>query len=148
MKIIVCSDSHGNNQALDEIKKRFPDVDYYLHAGDSESASYDILPFDSVKGNCDRWIDFDEKRLIETPFGRLLIQHFPDIDINKLKKNNIKVFIHGHTHKRRYEMISDIYFINPGAIAYARDGNDLSYVLLTINNDNIEVKFYSLLDKQ
>mgnify|MGYP003297992236 CR=1 FL=1 len=61
MKILLVSDTHGNNEALDKILKIHPDMDLYLHLGDSESTPELLRPFVTVKGNCD-FYDFDIKR--------------------------------------------------------------------------------------
>ena len=60
MKILLVSDTHGNNVALDALVKKYPNMDLYLHCGDSESDEYSIYPFRSVKGNCDYFGDFNE----------------------------------------------------------------------------------------
>lgn len=147
MKILVCSDSHRNSEALDQLVKKHPEMDLYLHAGDSEDEEYSIRPFLSVKGNCDYFSDFPPLRILPTPQGNILIQHHPNINLSLLKKENIKFFIFGHTHVRHYEITSDIVFLNPGAISFARDSHELSYLILTIEKEKFDVSFHSLLDK-
>lgn len=75
MKIALCSDSHGNNSAIDEIYKRFPHCDLYLHAGDGETSSSSIFPFEMVKGNRDWDMNLPDKLLFTTPYGPLFMQH-------------------------------------------------------------------------
>ena len=53
MKILLISDSHGNNAAIEKLLKMYPTMDLYLHAGDIETDEQAIRPFDCVKGNCD-----------------------------------------------------------------------------------------------
>lgn len=141
MKILVCSDSHGNGLALEALKMLHPDCNLYLLAGDSESSSYDIFPFQSVKGNCDWFDGLQERMLISTPYGNLLMQHYPQLPQKIISDYNIKVFIHGHTHKRREEHIGDLLIINPGSISFTRDNHDGSYVILELDENNIAVHF-------
>lgn len=147
MKILVCSDSHGNDTALDELAIRYPTCDLYLHAGDSESDEWSIKPFLSVAGNNDYKGDFPERRIIDTPFGALLIQHYPKIPLDIVIQYNIKIFIHGHTHRRKNEEENGLKIINPGAISFPRDSHDLSFVILEIDEKEVKVNFHSLLEK-
>lgn len=146
MKILLISDSHGNNEAIDKLIKKYPNFDLYLHAGDLESDYQSIHPFDCVKGNCDYFIDLPERRIISTPIGYLYMQHLPFPDRKIMKDYDVKIFIHGHTHRRRFELIDGVYYINPGSISYARDGYDLSYAIVEIDEKSVKVEFKSLLD--
>ena len=146
MKILLVSDSHGNSEALDKLLKKYPKMDLYLHAGDLEDDEQSIHPFDVVRGNCDRYSRLPERRIIHTPYGSLLMQHLPYLPTDIAKQYKIKIFVYGHTHRRRFEKNGDVYYINPGAISFPRDSFDLSYAILTITNDKVEVEFKSLLD--
>ena len=146
MQILLVSDNHGNFDALDKLLKKYPNMNLYLHAGDLEGDENSIRPFDCVKGNCDHFSNLPEKRIIQTPYGPLLMTHSPDVALKTIKENNIKIFIHGHTHRRRFECIDGIYYINPGAISFSRDGFDLSYAIVNITSEIVKVEFKSLLD--
>ncbi|HPY79489.1 MAG: YfcE family phosphodiesterase [Erysipelotrichaceae bacterium] len=148
MKIALCSDSHGNTTAVDEIYKRYPDCDFYLHAGDGETSSSDVFPFEMVKGNRDWDDNLPEKLLFHTPYGSLLMQHSPRISLNFLREQGIKIFVHGHTHTREHFERDGVIWLNPGAISFARDGNDLSFAIIDISQDGLKVNFFSLLDKK
>ena len=140
MKILVASDSHGDNQTLKDIVNRHPNMDYYLHLGDSESDEYSIFPFVSVRGNCD-FYPFEEQILINTPYGKLYACHKPYGKSKFLQKNNIKIFLHGHTHIRRNEKIDDLYIFNPGSISFSRDFFDKSYMIIDISCDKISARY-------
>ena len=58
MKILLVSDSHGDYESLDRLAKMYPNMDLYLHAGDSEQDEWSIKPFVSVRGNCDHYYVF------------------------------------------------------------------------------------------
>ena len=144
MKILLVSDSHNDYQALDELAKKYPNMDLYLHAGDSEQDEFSIKPFISVRGNCDHYYDFPNFLVIPSPKGNIYVQHTPCVSKSVISEHNAKIVINGHTHTRRIETKQGIVFINPGAISYARDKYDGSYAILTIEDNKLEVKFYTL----
>ena len=53
MKILLVSDSHGDDESLRKIANKHNNCDYYIHLGDSQSSPDLIRPFVSVRGNCD-----------------------------------------------------------------------------------------------
>lgn len=144
MKILLVSDSHNDYQALDQLAAKYPNMDLYLHAGDSEQDEWSIKPFISVRGNCDHYYDFPNYMVISSPTGNIYVQHTPYISKSVINEHNAKIVIHGHTHVRRNEMKNGILYINPGAISYARDKFDGSYAILNIEQNDIEVNFYTL----
>jgi len=145
MKILLASDSHGNNEALKQIVKIHPNMDIYLHLGDSESDEYGISPFISVRGNMDYFCNYQDYIIIPTPLGKLFATHKPPfIGQIKLLSDDISIVCHGHTHKRRFEKVENIIYINPGSISFPRDGNDLSYCIIEITKTEINNEFYSL----
>ena len=72
------------------------------------------------------------------------MQHLPYLPNDIVKEYKIKIFVYGHTHRRKFEKINDIYHINPGAISFPRDGFDLSYAILNITSDDVKVDFFTL----
>ena len=99
-----------------------------------------------VRGNCDHFSRLPERRIIHTPYGALLMTHLPYLPVDIAKQYNIKIFIYGHTHRRKFELVNGVYYINPGAISFPRDGFDLSYAIVTITPEKVEVEFKTLLD--
>ena len=135
MKILLVSDSHGDYASLDRLAASYPDMDLYLHAGDSEQDEWSIKPFISVT----------EYLIIPSPYGNIFVQHTPYVSKELLNKHNAKIVIHGHTHIRRNEMKHDILYVNPGALNYARDKFDGSYAILDIESNSVDIKFYTLI---
>ncbi len=144
MKILLVSDSHSDYESLDRLYKMYPNMDLYLHAGDSEQDEWSLKPFISVRGNCDHYYDFPNYLVIPSPIGNIYVQHTPYVSKSVISEHNVKIVIHGHTHTRRQEEINGILYLNPGAISYARDKYAGSYAILNIENNRIEVKFYTL----
>ncbi|MBE6133528.1 MAG: YfcE family phosphodiesterase [Erysipelotrichaceae bacterium] len=144
MRILLVSDSHGNNEALDELIAKWPNIDLYLHAGDSESHPRGIYPFRSVRGNCDYSFDMQEELLIPTPFGNILMRHKKEVSTKKLDDFAVKVFIYGHTHVPECVKRKGVAFINPGSISYPRSEFGSTYMVLDLGKNVIDVKLYSL----
>ena len=138
MKILVVADSHGNDEILQDLYSQYPTMDYYLHAGDSQSSSMVIYPFDSVLGNCD-YYDFDRCRRIPTPKGYLFMKHFPGI--SDKEKEGVSIFIHGHTHRNSLSVDKDgLITLCPGSITLPRDGTIGTYAIISIDSEHIEIQ--------
>ena len=144
MKFLVASDSHGNDEILQDLYSQYPNMDYYLHAGDSQSSSMVIYPFDSVYGNCD-FYDFDRCRRIKTPLGDVFMKHFPTL--NSIEAKGVKFFIHGHTHRYSLKEEDGIIIICPGSISIPRDGTIGTYVIMDIDEKGAEINVYELNSK-
>ncbi len=146
MKIIVVSDNHSNFDVLHKIVKDNPDGDYYWHLGDSEACEADELkPFVSVRGNND-FLDLPMYRVIEVASHRFLLTHghrYLRYDLSDLyylgKEQNCDVVLYGHTHMFSDYEYEDIRLINPGSCSHNRDGNKPSYIILNVNEKDIEV---------
>ena len=144
MKILLVSDSHGNNEAINLLLKQYPNMDLYIHCGDSESDEFSLYPYRSVMGNCDLAWDFPEYLVIPTPYGNMLVQHKPNPKADLLRSNQIKIFAYGHTHVRKYNIEQGIVYINPGSISFARDKYDASYAILDIDEKEVKVEFHTI----
>ena len=144
MKILIVSDSHSNTDAIMKIIEKHPNMDLYLHAGDSEDTSFGIYPYIGVRGNCDYDDYLANKYKCDTPYGALLMQHKPNITLNELRKEKIKIFVYGHLHKRDFHQEGDIYIVSPGAIAFERDAHEEGYVILDISKEDVKATFFDL----
>ena len=143
MRILLISDSHGNNEAVDELIAKWPNVDLYLHAGDSECHPRSIYPFRVVRGNCDYSFDMQDELLIPTGFGNILMRHKKEVTTKKLENNDVKVFIYGHTHVPECVKRKGVAFINPGSLAYPRSEFGATYMVLDMSKNLIDVKLYA-----
>lgn len=140
MKILLVSDSHGHNEILKNLVRQYPNMNFYFHAGDSQSSPYEIAPFISVKGNCDYDEDFMDHIKINTPYGNLYMTHKPLTNPNIIKENDIKILINGHTHVPQIKKVEDLYILNPGSVVYPRLDNSPSYMIIDIEKDKIDAK--------
>lgn len=144
MKILLVSDSHGNDQVLKDLFRQYPKMDLYLHAGDSSLDASDIWPFLSVRGNCD-YFPFDEKYRVYTPIGYLLMKHKPSFTPTEVKDN--KILIHGHTHIAYLREESGHIIICPGSTNLPRDNSDGSYTILDLKEEKSTIIIYDIKSK-
>ena len=142
MKVLVISDVHSHIEDLRKVISLHHDMDLYLCLGDSEMK--DISPFTSVKGNCDYFLDYPEFKDIDIPIGRMHLEHgIYGVSDERVRWCNCKIFLSGHTHRRDFHMVDDIYVFNPGSLSKPRDGHK-SYLILDISKDKLDYKFYDL----
>lgn len=150
--LLIVSDSHHNHRILADLVKKYPDMDYYLHLGDSELYQDEIAPFIAVKGNNDFDANLPSLRVLTVESLRLLMVHGhyyrlygnKDALIAKAKEKNCSVVLYGHTHVPSDETTRGVRMINPGSLSYNRDGSSPSYVIARIEDEKIEVDFYHI----
>jgi len=146
-QIVVVSDSHGNNIALEEIANKHKDAVCYLHAGDSEDYEANIYPFITIRGNNDYYVE-NEYRILKIDNFSIYLTHGHKMYLSKenlarkAKENKCDIIIYGHTHRPFYEFYDGIYIVNPGALSYPRSTMGETYAIITIDdNHKISVDF-------
>mgnify|MGYP003307969790 CR=1 FL=1 len=144
MKILIVSDSHGNNEVLDELVRTHTDVSLFLHCGDSCCPAHSIFPFKSVRGNCDYLYDMEETFILPSPFGNILLKHKPNATDKFLKDNNIRIYVYGHSHIKECSKKNNICYINPGSVSEPRDGDMPSYIILENDEKEMFCSFYEV----
>ena len=144
MKILVVSDSHGDEKILKELVNTYSNMDYYLHAGDSGLDRDSLYPFESVKGNTD-YYPFDELIRIYTPIGYLLMKHKPSFTNEQIKDN--KFLVNGHTHQYKFCIEGDKVFLNPGSTTLPRDNTNGTFMTMDINEGSSSIIIYDIETK-
>lgn len=142
MKILICSDSHGDYFSLNDIVLKNYDCDYFFHLGDSGLPSYLLNNFCGVKGNCD-FNDLPKTRDIEIEGLKFHLEHGDSIKFmynptKYVESLDCDIFVFGHTHKKLFDKLeSGKYLINPGTLTRPRDGDKGSYLIIKIENKKI-----------
>lgn len=152
MKIIVVSDSHGRNDRLAMIAKQYPDADAFLHCGDIEGDEYDAEPYLVVEGNNDYFGEFPSERILPFQGHRILLIHSHRFSyrrrdeqmIEYAKERGCDIVCYGHTHVADYRKVDGVVLLNPGSLKYSRDGRDLSYAVLTIDEKGVNAEIIFL----
>jgi len=144
VKILVCSDSHGDTESLDKIVKLHPKEDMYLHLGDSQLPNYLTGMFITVKGNCD-FFPYPERIDIPTKWGKIHMEH-GDYYLARTKKyieeQECFIYLFGHTHVRQSGYDGKTYVFNPGSLTEPRDRNEGSYLLIAIDDETGKLKYH------
>lgn len=141
MKILVCSDSHGNSEILNDLRNKRYDVTYFLHLGDSCLPKYLLDSYCAVKGNCD-FIDLPRVKIIEIEGLKIHLEHGDGFRFNSnpekyVSELNCDIFLYGHTHKKYCGRVGNTYVFNPGSLTRPRDGDKGSYLILEVENKKL-----------
>lgn len=141
MKIVLLSDTHGDEHLAEAVYLREQGADCYLHLGDSELPPSEIAPFVGVKGNRDHFGGYPLERKIKTPLGFLKATHRPPEPSLLSKEKDIAIYAFGHTHVRMFKKVGNLWLINPGSALLPRDGLAPSYCVLVIEDGKVEAVF-------
>lgn len=149
MRILIVSDTHGNERNLERaILQTYP-VDYIFHLGDMEgSESYieDICPCPvyMVSGNNDFFSPAPAEQVIDLEGYRIFMTHGHRYgvayNLEKVKlaaeARKCDLVFCGHTHRPLVDDEESIIVVNPGSLTYPRQENRKpSYILMNIHSD-------------
>lgn len=152
MKLLIMSDTHGDEEIIERVKGYHPDAHKVIHCGDSE------LPYthpalqgvERVKGNCDHDQNYLEEMLFQVNGDRVYVTHGHLYDVKnspmkliyRAKEVGAQIVCFGHSHVLGAEYIDDILFINPGSLLKPRRIKEKSFVLLTITSTHFTLQCY------
>lgn len=144
MKIIVTSDIHRKKQIIDHILTNY-EADYYYDCGDSQLNNYELKDFYSVRGNCD-YESYPDYRIVTiNENNKIFLTHGHLYSMNELIKicelKNCNILIHGHTHKKRNEMINNIHVLNPGSISRPRAIGSNTFLIIDYDEQKDKISF-------
>ena len=146
VKIVVASDNHYAKESIRYIIEH-EKADYYFHCGDSDMKEEDLKGWYAVSGNHDEYTSsFPEEIIVEVEKHRFLIvhghrqlafiRHYQGvIDYAKEKKCDVVCF--GHLHQYIDETADGIRVLNPGSLRYPRDSANRTYMVLTVDENEI-----------
>lgn len=122
-------------------------VDLILHAGDAEHARCLeelelVAPLVAVAGNCD--IHMTGARLpkradIEISGLRFAMTHYEPTSVRAVEA--VDVWVHGHTHERKDDMLGGMRVVCPGSAVAPRDGLPPCIAIATISGGGLTVEF-------
>ncbi len=155
MRILVISDSHGNIANLKHVLgfAAASNLDAIIHCGDwdNKEAVYTVvsvgIPVYGVMGNADvnpevyrvlaeKLVKFDPDFLkIVLADRKIGISHFPDKVNKQIDTQKFDILFHGHTHRKRNDLIENTRIVNPGAL----HRTDIpSFAVYDTNKNNVE----------
>ena len=152
MKVLVLSDSHGNETRMVNL---FREGGYLavIFLGDVVrdiehlSMISGHVPVYRVKGNCDMFEFAPDEQIIEIEGKRIFITHGHNYHvksgygalINAALAHDVDVALCGHTHVQHYELVDKLIVANPGAISAGY------YGVLTVDK-NIDFELRNIYD--
>lgn len=161
-KLLLLSDSHMKTiKVLQAINRTEPDM--LIHLGDIEDDPDDIQDYLNkvvnkkkgksldehvrsiyVKGNCDRFYKskMTKAMVFDLNGHNVLVTHghgfYVDDGLTDLlevaKEHNCDIVMYGHTHKYQDEVIDGIRFLNPGSIAFPRNNEMPTYMVIEFDD--------------
>ena len=149
MKILIVSDTHGQEKNLEEVLKKEEPIDALIHLGDLEGGEDFIsthvkCPVYLVSGNNDFFCSLPREREITLGKYKVLITHghyyYISMGTEMLKEEararNFDIAMFGHTHRPYLEQERDVTVLNPGSMSYPRqEGRKPSYMVMEIDGN-------------
>lgn len=152
-KILVVSDSHGNNDNLKKAISNFgpkgKDLEMLIHLGDMQCPLDNIkalvdCPVKAVRGNCDFSSEVPGTDLVMIGGEKAMITHGhryhckynTELMEEIARENGATIVMFGHTHEPMVEGHGGIMVVNPGSISEPRQaGHRPTYLVITLEDD-------------
>lgn len=151
MKILIVSDTHGNQERMKEIIQKEKPFEVLVHAGDMEDSIGGVLGYTDysiriVSGNCDYGYGYPKEDFFRLGDKKVLLTHgylCRGIHFNPLngiepladyaRYRGADILIYGHTHIPDIREMDGLMIINPGSLSLPRQENHKkSYAVFTI----------------
>ena len=151
MRLIVISDSHGKQGAIDRVLSKESEAAHIFFLGDKVNdiedfpALYPEKQFHIVSGNCDYFSDYKVFDTVSIGGLKILFCHGHTFYVKKggnefladfARKNGCQIALYGHTHIPDTEYADGLYIVNPGSIGRSREGAE-SYAAIDILENGI-----------
>ena len=156
MKIVVFSDAHGNQAAIEHILYLNEDADYIISLGDAEVTEKFLVDHDIVmiKGNSSRDPGFvyesdllvEGKKLFLTHGHKYKVGKGIDRLVKRVAHGEYDLALYGHTHVAAIDQIMKIDFINPGSCASPRNSLPPTYLIINIQEGVMTYTFKEAID--
>lgn len=147
-KILVVSDTHGDNRLINQILKKEPAVDALIHCGDVCGVLEGVLDADipvyAVAGNCDYSGSYPESLTVKVGYYNIFINHGhryhvdyrDDLIFYAGKEKYADVVCFGHSHVPQNMTEEGMLLLNPGSVARPRQiPRKGTYAILSITED-------------
>lgn len=148
MKILIVSDTHGQETNLKKALKKAGQIDQLIHLGDAEGAEGRIrsmagVPTAIVAGNNDFYCDLPREIIATIGKYRAMLTHghyYVGMGYERLREEalsqKVDIFMFGHTHRPCLLQEDGLTFLNPGSLTYPRqEGRKPSYILMELDRE-------------
>ena len=165
MKILLMSDTHGEQKRCEQVIRACPGLDLYIHLGDIGFSPLHLRGFNIVRANHDpSSYLLPEQKIIAAAGMRILLihGHQAELKIWPYLKDSADPFVdmlarsaealaalalqqgcqavfHGHTHVFGDVTINGIRLVNPGSLCRGRKGEAGSYALIDVTAGRLRV---------
>lgn len=153
LKLLVMSDTHGDNAIIRQVVAANPEVDAIFHCGDSELPANDqaLKGIHVVQGNCDLEGTFPEEKTVDVEGTRIYITHGHLFRVKstlmplkyRAEEVGADLVLFGHSHLLGTEKDGDVLFLNPGSLKLPRGRHEKSYSIIRKETGKWRVSFYS-----
>lgn len=147
MRILVISDSHGNNKDVKQVIEQVGKIDMLIHLGDIERGAeyiWELVDCEThmVKGNNDfggalpatDTFFIGDKRVFITHGHRFYVGYGVDNLREYAKENEYDIVMFGHTHVPYVEVGDDVTILNPGSLSYPRQsGRKKTFMMIDVD---------------
>ena len=146
MRIVVISDSHGNETAIRTVLKAEPQATAVIHLGDGAAeaerlkAEFPALEWHIVRGNCDVGTTAPVNDCISVGGHRVYLTHGHGERVKSglltlcytAREREVEIALYGHTHVPSIDFQSGVMLMNPGSVGYQG-----SYGILEIRSRDV-----------
>ena len=146
-KLIVISDTHGNNKGVEKLSSLFTENDYIIHLGDGggdmrETARLYPEKVYQCGGNCDFFAPYPDEGVLDVEWLKIFYCHGHKYRVKsefetlaaEAKKRGCDIALYGHTHRADIRVVNGVTLINPGSMK-RNVGEGGSYCYLVIHKD-------------
>lgn len=158
MRILIASDTHGNDLTLERAIKECGHLDLLIHAGDVNQSEDYIraiaeCPVQMIRGNNDFFTQLPAEKEFTVGEYKIFLTHGHAYCVNagyetirrEARAREADIVIFGHTHRPLIEEKQDLIVLNPGSLSYPRqEGGKHTYILMTLDEKgkaSFELKF-------
>ena len=158
MRVLIVSDTHGDDSAMWEAIDAEAPIDMLIHCGDIEHEPTELLeeldcPIHVVGGNNDFMLNLPETDTFNIGKYKVLLTHGHHYRIYReqsclfylAEDNNADIVMFGHLHEPILQQDGNITILNPGSLTYPRqEGHRPSYIIMEVDeNENVsyEVRY-------
>jgi len=147
MKVVCVSDNHGRQFAIEAILKKLADAKLFIHCGDSQLPPSAMKDFMIVRGNTDYYSDYPLQLCLDICGHKAIVVHghrffsgLPDLGVlaRHAKSLGADLVFFGHSHRYCDEVVEGVRLLNPGSLAYNKDGSEACFMLLDVTQDKIK----------
>lgn len=147
MRILIVSDTHGNEMNLEKLLREIGKIDRLIHLGDVEGGEDYIqalvdVPVDMVAGNNDYFSDLPWEKIVQLGKYQALLTHghyyYVSMGHERIRQEarnrGVDIVMYGHTHRPCLEQKNGLTILNPGSLSLPRqEGREPSYIIMEID---------------